>query len=171
MNIAPFHIQGPVVGALLATSVAAMTDDEANAMLDAWNENGARIFSDVCMASAPGFATLKDRALKAGFKDVNGRLLHDTPAAEVSLYDNDYTCGCRMIMGAPEFPNLLVGIVDQLEADYPDASRDDPTPGGKGYSAIFNREGADVRLVLNPETFKETQMLAGFVLAEGACPQ
>lgn len=139
-------------------------------MLDAWIENGARIFSQVCMASAPEFISMKDRAIKSGFKDVQGRLLHDTPAAQVDLYNKNNRCGCRMIIGAPEFPNLLVGIVDQLEADYPGASRPDPSKGGKGYSAIFNRNGTDVQLVLNPETFKGSQMLAGFVIAEGACP-
>lgn len=143
--------------------------DNPEAALDAWTKDASTIFSKVCLASAPEFTTLKTRALAAGFEETNGRLLFK-PAAEVSLRNTGEICACAMTMGAPEPARLMIAVVDRLEADHPGAFRPAEIDG-VDYSTLFEKGGKTLRVSLDFQEFKGTTFLAGFVIAEGACPE
>ena len=162
------HIAVLAAAATLAGPAAA-AEGETEDFVVTFSEARARIFSDVCMASAPGFETWEARALAAGFEPAEGSLRFEEILTDLVPDETGELCGCRMTMYAPHFPTLLVTMVDRLRADFP-AYRSDDSLKGKGYSSIFERDRQEVVLELNPEKFEEFDMLAGWVVARGGCP-
>jgi len=151
------------VGPSLAQGSAPGFDAEAHVAMR------SELFASLCMASAPLFETLEERARAAGFEDRDGRLQWAEVLVNLKPNGDHSLCACQMTMYAPDFPLLLVSMVDRLRADYPDWRHDD-TLGGKGYSAFYTREGEEVVLELSPEKFQEHDMLVGWVVARRACP-
>ncbi len=137
--------------------------------LETFVEDRTRLFSEVCMASAPAFEALESTALAAGFEKSEGRLKFNEVLVSLKPSPDGTLCACQMTMLAPDFPLLLVTMVERLRADYPEWRHDDSL-GGKGYSAYFTREGEDVVLELSPEKFEDHDMLVGWVVARRTCP-
>lgn len=126
-----------------------------------WNDLRARLFSQVCIASAPGYADFAQRAKSAGFKLSEDQLIH-APEVVVSLTGKGGRCTCLMSMGAPDPDALATAIYGRIVADHPGAA---PEKG------VMRIGGANVRVGLITKEIDGAKWMAATATVNGACPK
>lgn len=136
--------------------------------LEAWNQDRARIFSRVCMASAPSFSDFELLAVQEGFENVSGEWLFQ-PEVVVSLMEHGEICSCYMTVGAPDQTAMVGTMFDQLMDDFGDDFRG--SLQGMVNVVPFEREGAEVISHLEPFSSSGQSWIAAQILVSGDCPK
>ncbi|GAB1480336.1 hypothetical protein MASR2M74_29110 [Paracoccaceae bacterium] len=145
-----------LAAALCLAALPAGAKDDAR-----WNELRARLFSQVCIASAPGYTDFAQRAKPAGFKRSDGNLMHP-PEVVVSLIGKGGRCTCLMSMGAPDPDTLATAIYGRIVADH---------PGGNPQAGVLRIGGADVRVELKAKEIDGAMWMAATATVKEACPK
>ena len=133
-----------------------------------WNDDRARLFSEVCLGTAPGFAELEIRAEAAGF-DATARGLEFGPDVDVSRIGAEDACACFMTMGAPDQTALVMAIFTTMVEDFPNAFAGEPQ--GMVNVTPWRRDGQEVTVVLEPVDFEGTAMIVGRAISQGPCQE
>ena len=131
-----------------------------------WEDQRAGLFSDVCMASAPGFGDLGAAASEAGFLLIDGRAVYQ-PEVVLSLRETETICECAMTMGAPDPVTLFSTVVARLDSDHALGLQD--VSDGPTLETRVQKDGDEVQLTLKPEIIDGDFWLTGRVASEGAC--
>ncbi|MBV7393508.1 hypothetical protein [Mameliella sediminis] len=158
-------IRPAVITLLLATqAVGAQTLVEGS---PEWMAQRAEVFSLVCMASAPGFASFDAKARAAGLQKIE-QGWHLPPEAVVSLLAHDGFCSCFMTVGAPDQAAMVKTIFDRLMKDW--GASFTGKPEGLANVAPFQRDGVEAVSILEPRKLDGQNWLEARVSVFGACP-
>ena len=134
----------------------------------AWNQDRARIFSRVCLASAPSFSDFEDFAVEEGFEKVRGEWLFQ-PEVVVSLMKHGEICSCYMTVGAPDQTAMVTTMFHQLMDDFGDDFRG--SLQGMVNVVAFEREGVEVTSHLEPFSSSGQSWIAAQISVSGDCPK
>ncbi|SMX36595.1 hypothetical protein [Maliponia aquimaris] len=132
-----------------------------------WRAKRAEVFSQVCMAAAPGFATLDARAESAGLERVKQSWVL-APEAVVNLMAHDGFCSCFLTAGAPDQEAMIAAIHARLMADWGDSYTG--LPNGLASVAPFERDGVEAVSILERRKFDGQNWLEARISVFGACP-
>ena len=134
---------------------------------EAWNAQRAALFSRVCMASAPGYADIDERAVAAGMMRQDGVWVAE-PEIVINLVEHDGFCDCIMSVSAPDQGAMIEKIHAQLMADYGDAFTG--KPDGLASVAPFKRDDVEVVSILEPRVYEDGKWLSARTAVFGSCP-
>ena len=155
-----------LVAALLAFQVTSGTAALADG-IEQWNQDRARLFSRVCMKSAPSFAEFGALAQNEGFIKIEDQLVYQ-PEVVVSLQERKGHCYCYMTVGAPDQTAMVTAMFSQLMQDFGDDFRGELA--GSVNVTPFDRDGVGVTAVLSPEIFQNQPWISARVQVRGVCP-
>lgn len=134
---------------------------------EAWNARRAALFSTVCMAAAPDFADLDERAAAAGMIQQDGVWVAE-PEIVINLVEHDGFCDCIMSVSAPDQTKMIDRIHAQLMADYGDSFTG--KTDGLASVAPFQRDGIEVVSILEPRVYEDGKWLSARTAVFGSCP-
>lgn len=134
---------------------------------EAWNAKRAALFSDVCMASAPDFADIDDRAKAAGMMRQDGVWVAE-PEIVINLIEHDGFCDCIMSVSAPDAGAMIDTVFAQLMADF--GSEFTGAQDGFASVAPFQRNGVEVVSILEPRSYEDGKWLSARTAVFGNCP-
>jgi hypothetical protein len=156
-----------LMSALMAAGTAGAATGQPVLGGPEWLAARAAVFSDVCMASAPGFADLETRAEAAGLERIqSGWALPQE--ATVTLIAHDGFCSCFLTVGAPDQDAMIDAIHARLMADWGDSYTG--PPDGLKSVAPFQRAGIEAVSILERRSIDGHPWLAARVSVFGACP-
>lgn len=134
---------------------------------EAWNAKRAMLFSQVCMAAAPDFADIDDRARAAGMARQNGVWVAE-PEIVINLIEHDGFCDCIMSVSAPDQGAMIDKVFGQLMTDF--GTEFTGVPDGFASVAPFQRDGVEVVSILEPRSYEDGKWLSARTAVFGNCP-
>ncbi len=133
---------------------------------DAWVAMRAQIFAQVCMASAPNFANVDDKAKAAGLQDTDSGW-HMPPEVLLDVVEHDSFCSCFMTTHAPDQDAMIGAIHGQLMQDF--GTQFSGPDSGLSSVAPFQIDDQEVVSILEPRDFGGEQWVAARVSVFGPC--
>ncbi|SNS26727.1 hypothetical protein [Antarctobacter heliothermus] len=134
---------------------------------EAWNAQRATLFSQVCMASAPDYDDIDDRAKAAGMARQDGVWVAE-PEIVINLIEHDGFCDCIMSVSAPDQRAMIDKVFAQLMADF--GAEFTGAPDGLASVAPFQRDGIEVVSILEPRSYEDGKWLSARTAVFGKCP-
>lgn len=158
--------------ALCAVAVQASSASSAVAADGAgsagWLAQRAQLFSQVCMAAAPGFLDFETHAKAASLSQTeNG--WHMAPEVLIDVLQHDSFCSCFMTVMAPDQNAMITAIHAQLMQDY--GSDYSGPESGLATVAPFDRGGIEVVSILEPREFNGDKWVAARLSVFGPCAE
>jgi len=137
-----------------------------------WGQERADLFAQVCMASAPSFDDFDERAVSAGFYEMDTGPVSPVyafdPEVNVSLIEQDSACMCFMTVGAPDPDAMVRALFERILQDHASALQTDGE--GSANDTTYLLEGTPVRVLLVPQEIDGQMWFGNYAMREGACP-